>query len=339
MDPGHQELLEIQKAVERAAQLIRQLLTFSRKMEGKRRPIDLNQEILEAEKILKRAIPKMITMDLHLGSRLEVVHADPVQIEQILLNIGSNAADAMPNGGRLILETRNVSLDEEFCRSHLGAKPGNYVLLTVEDTGQGMDLETVQHIFEPFFTTKEIGKGTGLGLASVYGIVKSHGGYILCESEVGQGTIFKIYLPAVQEMGAQVGMVVEEAPLEGGSETILVVDDEASITELAVQILQRHGYQVFAADCGEAALETFQTRKGEIDLVILDLGMPGMGGLNCLRGLIQFDGSARVLIASGYSVNGSVQDCLESGAAGYIGKPYRLKDLLAKVRRVLDGAS
>ncbi len=339
MDPGHQEVLEIQKAVERAAQLIRQLLTFSRKMEGKRRPLDLNREILEAEKILKRAIPKMITIELHLGSRLDAVNADPVQIEQILLNLGSNAADAMPDGGRLNLGTRNASLDEEFCRHHLGAKPGNYVLLTVADTGQGMDRETVQHIFEPFFTTKGIGKGTGLGLASVYGIVKSHGGYILCESEVGQGTIFKIYLPAVQDMGAQVGMGVEGVPLKGGSETILVVDDEVSVRELAVQILQRHGYQVFAADCGEAALETFQTRKGEIDLVILDLGMPGMGGLNCLRGLLQIDGSARVLIASGYSVNGSVKECLESGAAGYIGKPYRLKDLLAKVRTVLEGAS
>jgi CheY-like chemotaxis protein len=244
----------------------------------------------------------------------------------------------MPDGGRLSLETRNASLDEEFCRHHLGAKPGNYVLLTVADTGQGMDRETVQHIFEPFFTTKGIGKGTGLGLASVYGIVKSHGGYILCDSEVGQGTTFRIYLPAVQDVSAQVGTGVEGVFLKGGSETILVVDDEASVRELAVEILQRHGYQVFAADCGEAALETFQTRKGEIDLVILDLGMPGMGGLNCLRGLMQIDGSARVLIASGYSANGSVKECLESGAAGYIGKPYRLKDLLAQVRRVLEGA-
>jgi len=338
LDPGHTELVEIQKAVQRAAQLVRQLLTFSRKVGGNRRPLDLNQEILEAEKLLKRAIPKMITIDLHLGSPLEAINADPVQMEQILLNLGSNAADAMPNGGRLVLETRNVCLDGEFCRQHSGAEAGNYVLMSVADTGQGMDRKTVQHIFEPFFTTKEIGKGTGLGLASVYGIVKSHGGYILCESEIGEGTIFKIYLPAVREKEAQVEKGVEEAPLKGGSETILVVDDEVSIRELAVQILQRHGYQVFAADCGEAALETFRTRPGGIDLVILDLGMPGMGGLNCLRGLSKIDASVRVLIASGYSVDGSVQECLESGAAGYIGKPYRLKDLLAKVRTVLDGA-
>jgi two-component system cell cycle sensor histidine kinase/response regulator CckA len=338
LDPGHNELVEIQKAVQRAAQLIRQLLTFSRKVEGKHRFLDLNQEILEAEKVLQRTIPKMVALDFHLESRLETVNADPVQIEQILLNLGSNAADAMPKGGRLILETRSVCLDEEFCRHHLGARPGNYVLLTVADTGQGMDRETVQHIFEPFFTTKEIGKGTGLGLASVYGIVKSHGGYILCESEPGQGTIFKIYLPAVQEKEAQVEKGLEEAPLKGGSETILMVDDEASVRELAVQILQRYGYQVLAADCGEAALETFQTRPDGIDLVILDLGMPGMGGFNCLRGLLKIDVSVRVLIASGYSVDGSVQECLKSGAAGYIGKPYRLKDLLAKVRTVLDGA-
>ena len=338
-DPGHNELVEIQKAVQRAAQLVRQLLTFSRKVEGNRRSIDLNQEILEAEKMLKRAIPKMITIDLHLGSPLKAINADPVQMEQILLNLGSNAADAMRDGGRLILETRNTSLDEEFCRQHLGARPGNYVLLTVADSGQGMDRETVQHIFEPFFTTKEIGKGTGLGLASVYGIVKSHGGYVLCESEVGQGTIFKIYLPVVREKEAPVEKGVEETPLIGGSETILVVDDEASVRELAVQILQRYGYQVVAVDCGEAALECFQTRPRGIDLVILDLGMPGLGGFNCLRGLLRIDASVRVLIASGYSVDGSVKECLESGAAGYIGKPYRLKDLLAKVRTLLDGAA
>ncbi len=337
-DPGHQELLEIQKAVQRAAQLIRQLLTFSRKVEGKHHFLDLNQEILEAEKMLKRAIPKMIVLELHLESRLETINADPVQIEQILLNLGSNAADAMPDGGRLVVETRNTSLDEEFCRRHLGARPGNYVLLTVTDTGQGMDRETVQHIFEPFFTTKEIGKGTGLGLASVYGIVKSHGGYILCESEPGQGTSFKIYLPAVQEKHAPVEKEAEEAPLKGGAETILVVDDESPVRELAVQILQRYGYQVVAADCGEAALEIFQSRQGGIDLVILDLGMPGMGGFNCLRELLKTDPSVRVLIASGYSVDGSVKECLESGAAGYIAKPYRLKDLLAKIRTVLDGA-
>ena len=203
-DPGYQELTEIQKAVQRAAQLIRQLLTFSRKVEGQRRIIDLNGEILEAEKVLKVTIPKMIALELHLGRDLDVVQADPVQIEQILLNLGSNAADAMPYGGRLILETRNASLEGEFCRRHPGSVPGNYVLLTVADTGQGMDPETVQHIFEPFFTTKEVGKGTGLGLASVYGIVKSHGGYIRCESEAGQGTRFRIYLPVAAAPGVPV---------------------------------------------------------------------------------------------------------------------------------------
>jgi len=255
----------------------------------------------------------------------------------VFANLLRNAADAMPDGGRLTLETRNASLDEDFCRRHLGAVPGNYVLLTVADSGLGMERETVQHIFEPFFTTKEIGKGTGLGLASVYGIVKSHGGYILCESELGQGTAFKIYLPAVPEPEARVERGTGETSLKGGSETILVVDDEAAVRELAVQILQRQGYQVIAADSGEAALEFFRTRPSGVDLVILDLGMPGLGGFNCLRGLLKIDPSVRVLIASGYSVTGSVQECLETGAAGYIGKPYRLKDLLKKVRTVLDG--
>ena len=337
-DPGYQELTEIQKAVQRAAQLIRQLLTFSRKVEGQRRLIDLNGEILEAEKVLKVTIPKMIALELHLGRDLDAVQADPVQIEQILLNLGSNAADAMPYGGRLILETRNASLEGEFCRRHPGSVPGNYVLLTVADTGQGMDPETVQHIFEPFFTTKEVGKGTGLGLASVYGIVKSHGGYIRCESEAGQGTRFRIYLPVAAAPGVPVEKKVEELPSKGGLETILVVDDEASVRELAVEILQRQGYQVLAADGGESALEIFQTRKGGIDLVLLDLGMPGMGGFNCLRELLKRDASAKVLIASGYSVDGPLKEGLESGAAGFIGKPYALKDLLSKVRAILDGA-
>ncbi len=200
-DSGRHELMQIQKAGERATQLVRQLLTFSRKVEGERRPLNLNQEVLEVEKVVRRTIPKMIAIELHLGSRLWGIHADPVQIEQILLNLVSNAADAMPEEGTLVIETRNATLDDEYCRDHLGAIPGNYVLLSASDTGHGMDRETLQHIFEPFFTTKEIGKGTGLGLASVYGIVKSHGGYIQCSSEVGKGSTFEIYLAVHRPCG------------------------------------------------------------------------------------------------------------------------------------------
>jgi PAS domain S-box-containing protein len=336
-DPGVNELKEIEKAAGRAADLIRQLLAFSRKVEGARRPVDLNQEIMDVEKVLQRTIPKMIDIEIRLSDDLWTFRADPIQMEQILLNLGSNAADAMPEGGKLRIETRNASLDEDFCRNHLGAVAGDYVLLTVTDTGHGMDLETVQHIFEPFFTTKEIGKGTGLGLASVYGIVKSHGGYIICESEVSRGTTFKIYLPAAAKKEEKSQRLVERSLPRRGSETVLVVDDEISIREFAERILRRFGYRVLLARSGEEALEVYQGRKSAIDLVILDLGMPGMGGYACLRELLKADPSARVMIASGYAIDAGMKEIMRSGAAGYVGKPYQFRELLEAVRDVLDG--
>jgi two-component system, cell cycle sensor histidine kinase and response regulator CckA len=335
-DPDTHELKEIERASGRAAALIRQLLAFSRKVEGERRPIDLNQEIMEIQKVLKRTIPKMIEIEIHLSKDLRTTQADPIQMEQIILNLGSNAADAMPEGGKLMMETQNATLDEEYCRNHLGAVPGEYVLLTVTDRGHGIPRETVQHIFEPFFTTKEIGKGTGLGLASVYGIVKSHSGYITCSSEVGLGTTFHIYLPSIANEGLEHRTPAEKTLPEGGSETILVVDDESSIREFADQLLQRFGYHVLLARSGEEALELYKGRQDDIDLVILDLGMPGIGGYGCLREMLKFDPSARVMIASGYAIDHNRKDVLESGASGYIGKPYQLTDLLTRVRAILD---
>jgi PAS domain S-box-containing protein len=335
-DPGTHELKEIERAAGRAASLIRQLLAFSRKVEGERRSVNLNQEIMDIEKVLRRTIPKMIDIEISLSQDLLTVQADPIQMEQILLNLGSNAADAMPEGGKLILETGNVSLDEEYCRNHLGAVPGEYVLLKVTDTGHGMDQKTLQHIFEPFFTTKEIGKGTGLGLASVYGIVKSHGGYIMCYSEKGHGTTFNIYLPAIADWSGEAQKPADRVPPQGGSETILVVDDESAIREFAKQILQRFGYQVLLARSGEEALEIYKGRKDDIGLVLLDLGMPGIGGYTCLRELLKIDPSSQVMIASGYAIDNRMKGILQSGAAGYIGKPYQFRELLVKVRAVLD---
>ena len=278
----------------------------------------------------------MIAIELHLGSRLWPINADPVQVEQILLNLGGNAADAMPEGGKLLIETENVVLDESFSQSHPGAEPGNYVLITVSDTGQGMDKETVEHIFEPFFTTKGIGKGTGLGLASVYGIVKNHGGYITCTSEVDQGATFKIYLPATDRSDDDEAKVVESEPIKGGTETILLVDDEEPIRNFASQVLDKHGYKVLTASSGEEAVEIFAEKSKIVDLVILDIGMPGMGGYKCLREIMGIDPSAKVFVASGYSINGLVKETVEAGAVGYIGKPYKLADLLYEVRSVLD---
>jgi PAS domain S-box-containing protein len=335
-DPGTHELKEIERAAGRAASLIRQLLAFSRKVEGERRPVNLNREIMDIEKVLRRTIPKMIDIEISLSQDLRTVHADPIQMEQILLNLGSNAADAMPEGGKLILETGNASLDEDYCRNHLGAVPGEYVLLKVTDTGHGMDQKTLQHIFEPFFTTKEIGKGTGLGLGSVYGIVKSHGGYIMCYSEKGHGTTFNIYLPAIADWSGEAQKPADRVPPQGGSETILVVDDESAIREFAKQILRRFGYQVLLARSGEEALEIYKGRKDDIGLVLLDLGMPGIGGYTCLRELLKIDPSSQVMIASGYAIDNRMKGILQSGAAGYIGKPYQFRELLVKVRAVLD---
>ncbi|MFH1135160.1 MAG: PAS domain S-box protein [Pseudomonadota bacterium] len=337
-DDDHSSLTAIQEAGNHAAELVRQLLFFSRKADSRRRPVDLNQEVELAGRMLERTIPKMVDIDLRLGSRLWAINADPVQIEQIMLNLGTNAADAMPNGGKLFITTNNTILNEACILNEMGAQPGRYVLLTVSDTGEGMDRATVEKIFDPFFTTKEIGKGTGLGLASVYGIVKSHGGCINCQSAVGQGTTFRIYLPALEQVEDYPARDVAAKPPQGGSETILVVDDEASIRDMALQILKKVGYQVLAASSGEEALDIFSAKSADIGLVVMDLGMPGMGGYNCLRELLRRDPEAKVIIASGYSPHDQVKKSLEAGAMSCVGKPYQLDVLLDVVRTVLDGA-
>jgi two-component system, cell cycle sensor histidine kinase and response regulator CckA len=196
-DVGYSALLEIRRAARSAAELTQGLLTFSRRVESKLRPVDLNQELQEVAKMLARTLPKMIEIEMDLFEPLDTVNSDPAQLQQVVMNLAVNARDAMPNGGRLSIETKNVHLDEEYCKSYLEVSPGNYVLLSISDSGTGMDEETRKHIFDPFFTTKETGKGTGLGLSIVFGIVKSHGGNILCHSEPGHGTTFKVYLPAL----------------------------------------------------------------------------------------------------------------------------------------------
>ncbi len=335
-DPAYTSVSAILKAGRRAADLVRQLLLYSRKAETERRPLELNREVEQTRRIMERTLPKMVDIAVHTKSRLWKILADPVQIEQILLNLGTNAADAMPEGGRLTIETENVTLDRETAQDHLDAKPGRYVLLTVSDTGHGMEEETIPKIFDPFFTTKEVGKGTGLGLASVYGIVKGHGGHILCTSETGLGTTFKIYLPAAEEQADTDPEGTSAGTLPGGTETILVVDDEKSIRSIASQILRKFGYRVLTAATGEKALELYAAGPDDIDLVIMDIGMPGMGGHRCLQEIIRMNPAARILIASGYSFNGEISDALKAGAIGYVGKPYQLDDLLGKVRAVLE---
>ncbi len=334
--PDAARLQNVARSINRAAQLVRQLLLFSRKAEFTKVPVDLNQEVKEAVRILERTIPKMIALELNLDQALWPLRADPVQIEQVLLNLASNAVDAMPDGGRMVIETSNVILDENFVRTHPGSTAERHVLLSVTDTGCGMDKKTLGHVFDPFFTTKEVGKGTGLGLPSVHGIVKGHGGHIQCYSEPGLGTVFKIYLPASEKVEVVTELPCSEITPSEGSETIFVVDDEPEILELTGEALKSLGYAVKSAASGEDALKVYQNHIQHIDLVLLDLNMPGMGGHKCLEELLQLDPLVKVIIASGYTVNGYGKDALSSGARGFIGKPYQLRELAATVRRVLD---
>jgi two-component system cell cycle sensor histidine kinase/response regulator CckA len=329
-------LRQVERSALRASELTKQLLTFSRKVDSQLRPLDLNQEVQQVEKILRRTIPRMIDIELHLGSDLSIIHADAGQIEQVIMNLGINARDAMPNGGHLTIETKNVVLDQDYCKTHLEVTPGNYVMLSMSDNGIGMSRVTQEHIFEPFYTTKGPGKGTGLGLAMVYGIVKGHGGNIVCQSKPGEGTVFRIYFPVIEE-GRESGPDEQAfAEIRGGTETILLVDDEDSIRELGGEMLRRFGYTVLVAVDGETALEIYREEKENIALIILDLIMPGMGGQKCLEKVLEIDPAQRVLIASGHSPNGSTRESLQGGASGYVKKPYELRPMLAMVRQILD---
>jgi len=343
IDPDVPRLKAVEQSIDRAARLVSQLLLFGRKAEMRRKTVDLNQELKNTVAILERTIPRMISIKLHLDDHLRPISGDPVQIEQVVLNLGTNAADAMPEGGDFVLETSNVRLDGEFARTHPGSSPGRYVLLSVSDTGCGMSRETLAHLFDPFYTTKEVGKGTGLGLASVYGIVKSHDGYVLCYSEVGQGTTFKIYLPVMEDTadtGPEETRVDEHdaSEVQGRGETILVVDDEPELLELTQDALESFGYKVVCAASGEQALDIFGRDGQGIGLVLLDLNMPGMGGRKCMQELLSRKPEAKVLIASGYTPNGLAGSSLSAGAAGFLGKPYQLGELAAKVRSILDDA-
>jgi two-component system cell cycle sensor histidine kinase/response regulator CckA len=333
-DPQYFELQEIVRAARRGGELTKQLLTFSRKVESKLRPVNLNQEVNQIARLLERTIPKMIKIEVSCDPALRPVNGDPTQLEQILMNLGVNAKDAMPYGGNLVIETKNASLDDEYCRLHPEATPGEYVLLTVTDTGHGIERAAMGHIFDPFYTTKEVGRGSGLGLSMVYGIVRNHGGSIDCWSEPGKGTSFRIYLPVIKAtVEPSNSLAIENFP--SGSERILVVDDEEFVRNVAEQILTRYGYRVVTAPDGEGALELFRSGEG-FDLTILDLVMPGMGGTECLEKLLEMSPGARVIIASGYSSDTAQMNALKSKARYLIDKPYRVRDMLQAVRKVLD---
>jgi len=330
-------LREIRKAGERAANLTRQLLAFGRKQVLEIKTIDLNRVIAEFEGMLSRLIRESIDVATHLAPDLDPVKADPFQIEQILLNLCINARDAMPAGGRLTVETTNVTLDEEYAKGHTGVLPGHYVMLAVSDTGSGMDAETVEKIFDPFYTTKEKGKGTGLGLSMVYGIVKQHGGNIWGYSEPGMGTTFKVYLPRVDEPAAAEETVpVLPAHASVDPETILVVEDEDKVRDLVCRLLSKAGYNVIEARGGPEAVPLAKERK-TIHLLLTDVVMPEMSGRIVRDRVAAFHPDIKVLYMSGYTDDVVAhQGVLEAGAH-FLQKPFTARTLAEKVREALGG--
>lgn len=335
-DQFRDDLEKILAAGRNGADLVQRLLTFSRKSEMKPLDLDLNQRVRQTQKFLQRTIPKMIDIELVLAEDLAGIHADPTQMDQVLMNLAVNARDAMPEGGKLVIETANVFLDQDYARSHLDARSGRHVLLRVSDTGSGMDQETLEHIFEPFYTTKSPGEGTGLGLSMVYGIVQQHHGFINCYSEVDHGTTFNVYFPAIISETRLDQPVVSAIP-RGGTETILLVDDEDLIRDLGTRILHQAGYAVLTANNGREALGIYRKEQSRIALVILDLIMPEMGGKECLIQILEICPQAKVLIASGYSTDSATKEAVRAGGKGFISKPYDMHRMLQVVRDVLDG--
>ncbi len=344
-DPDWAYLMSISKLTQRATDLIRQLLLFSRKMESKLTPLNFNLEITKFYELMAGTLPKTITLKLDLADDLHIISGDDAQLGQVMMNIMVNANDAMPDGGELTIHTRNITIETPYYLDNALIKPGKYVLLRITDTGCGIDNETLPHIFEPFFTTKEAGKGSGIGLSVVYGIIKNHNGYVFCNSEPGKGTNFEFYLPALDLTMIEGNKAIkpketeEYLTLARGHETILLIDDEPPLLETGCDLLSFLGYDVLTAQSGEDALAVIEREKDRISLVILDLMMPGMGGEKCLAEILKILPTMKVIIASGYTANVKPQELImEGGAAAFLHKPYRFDDLSRKIREIIDAA-
>ena len=334
---GRELVHEIKKAGERAATLTRQLLAFSRKQVLQPVILNLNSLIAELEKMLRRMIGEDIDLATALAPDLGRVKADPGQIEQVVMNLVVNARDAMPTGGRLTVETRNVELGSSYAENHQGVRPGPYVMLAVSDTGCGMDAATLARIFEPFFTTKEVGKGTGLGLATVYGVVKQSGGHVAVYSEAGRGTAFKIYLPRTVDAARAGASLTGPAAAPRGDETVLLADDDEAIRRIAGIVLESSGYTVLAAQDGDEALQIGRAHPGPIDLLVTNVVMPKMSGRQLAESLAPVHPQMRVLYLSGYTDDAVVRHgVLEAGTA-FLQKPFTPGVLARKAREVLDG--
>ncbi|MBW1725660.1 MAG: PAS domain S-box protein, partial [Deltaproteobacteria bacterium] len=333
--PYYEKLKNIEKLIQSGSKLTSQLLGYARKGKYEVRPISLNQLVKESSVTFGRT-RKDIVIYKELAEDLSSVMADGAQIQQVLMNLFINSADAMPRGGDLFLKTMNVT-HEDIGDKPYKPKSGDYILLKVKDTGMGMDQKTMVRIFEPFFTTKELGQGSGLGLASVYGIIKGHGGYIDVESKKGQGAIFNIYLPASEKPIRKTSKI--SGRIMKGNETILLVDDEALVIDVGVQLLGKLGYTVIEAKSGRDAIRIFKEQNHTIDMLILDMVMPNMGGGEVFDQIKRIDPKVKVLLSSGYSVNGEATEILKRGCEGFIQKPFSMEDLSKKIREVLNRSS
>lgn len=325
----------IQEQATRAANLTRQLLAYARRQVLEPKNTSLNDLVNETTTLFQKAMGEQIDLKMLLAPDLHVTRADPSQIEQVLMNLCFNARDAMPKGGQLLIETRNVELDSGYCMRYPDAQPGRYVLLSVSDTGSGMDAGTLGRIFEPFFTTKEVGKGTGLGLATVLGIVKQHSGFVDVYSELNKGTAFHIYLPACTGP-AEPLRHVDNAPVRGGVETILIAEDHEGMREMAQEILEGLGYRLYVTRDGEEAVQEFLAHKTAISLLLLDVIMPKLSGTDAYEQISRVRPDVPVIFTSGYSDHGPQLESLAEKGASILQKPYSSKVLSRKVREILD---
>jgi CheY-like chemotaxis protein len=333
--PTWDEVEEVRKAAERAAELTQQLLAFSRRQTIQPVTVDLNQLIQGVLKMLRRLIGERIELCFIPGDGLDTVRVDAGQIEQSLMNLSVNARDAMPRGGKLTIRTENAVMDAAYCRDNPWAAEGRYALITVTDTGRGMDAATRTRIFEPFYTTKEVGQGTGLGLATVYGIVKQHNGLIHVDSVPQKGTVFSVFLPAVESAAAEAS-APKKQPVRGGNETILVAEDEPAVLNLIAALLRTVGYSVLTACDGIEAVRVFEAHGSGVDLAVLDMIMPGLSGREVMQRMKEMNPRTRFLFSSGYSPKSIHKDFIVEEGLHLLRKPYRREDLLLAVRQILD---
>jgi two-component system cell cycle sensor histidine kinase/response regulator CckA len=332
----HRHFDKVRHQAVRAAALTRQLLAFARRQILEPRNLDLNQNVTETLSLLEKVIGSNIEIRTKLAEKLTLVRADPTQIDQVLMNLCINARDAMPEGGCLTIETGDMAFDEKYCAVHTFARPGHYTLLAVTDTGTGMDAATLDRIFEPFFTTKDTGKGTGLGLATVYGIVSQHGGFLHVYSEVGMGTTFRVYLPVTPSAERTPAGVENSRPARGGAETILIAEDHEGLRELARETLANLGYDILLASDGEEAVRVFQANRDRVDLLLLDVVLPKMNGPGAYARISAEKEDVPVIFATGYSPEMALlHDALERGLT-VLQKPYVPRELAQRVRETLD---